>query len=161
SELYAAIMDNKAKSPPAQQMQILLHEAMEAGDDRRVFESLAFRILEFHDQDEMAMRILLYSALEGHELAEMIYRNHIAKTHRQLTEYVEKRIKQGIFRQMNAKTAVRCFIGMIINQVMFKKFFQRYDSESMTLTNQQAAEQFTNLFLTSMTALSPQPRAKK
>ncbi|HMY74183.1 MAG TPA: helix-turn-helix domain-containing protein [Blastocatellia bacterium] len=123
SELYAAIMDNKAKSPPAQQMQILLHEAMEAGDDRRVFESLAFRILEFHDQDEMAMRILLYSALEGHELAEMIYRNHIAKTHRQLTEYVEKRIKQGIFRQMNAKTAVRCFIGMIINQVMFKKFF--------------------------------------
>jgi AcrR family transcriptional regulator len=157
SELYAAIMDHKANSPRAQQMQSTLNEAMESGDDRRVFESLAVSILEFHDQDDMAMRILLYSALEGHELAEMIYRNHIAKTHRQLTDYVEKRIAEGAFRAVDAMTAVRCFLGMIINHVMFKKFFQRYDSEPMTMTNAQAAEQFTNLFLVSMTTLAQQP----
>lgn len=161
SELYTAIMDHKAKSPRAQQMQSALNEAMESGDDRRVFESLAFSILEFHDQDEMAMRILLYSALEGHELAEMIYRNHIAKTHRQLTDYVEKRIAEGAFRQVDAVTAVRCFMGMIINHVMFKKFFQRYDSEPGTLTNRQAAEQFTNLFLVSVTILPHQPLPKE
>ena len=158
SELYSAIVDQKAKSPRAQQMQSVLNEAMESGDDRRVFESLAFNVLEFHDQDDMAMRILLYSALEGHELAEMIYRNHIAKTHRQLTDYVEKRIADGTFRSVDAMTAVRCFMGMIINHVMFKKFFQRYDSEPMNMTNRQAAEQFTNLFLVSMTTTATLPR---
>jgi AcrR family transcriptional regulator len=158
SELYSAIMDCKAKSPNVQQMQSLLNEAMESGDDRRVFELLAFNVLEFHDQDDMAMRILLYSALEGHELAEMIYRNHIAKTHRQLTDYVEKRITEGAFRRVDAVMAVRCFMGMVINHVMFKKFFQRYDTEPMTMTNRQAAEYFTNLFLVSMTTTATSPQ---
>jgi AcrR family transcriptional regulator len=161
SELYSAIVDHKAKSPRAMEMQSALNEAMESGDDRRVFESLAFSVLEFHDTDDMAMRILLYSALEGHELAEMIYRNHIAKTHRQLTDYVEKRIADGAFRRVDAKTAVRCFMGMVINHVMFKKFFQRYDDEPMTLTNAQAAEHFTNMFLVSMTTSLHQSLPKK
>lgn len=161
NELYAAIVDHKAKAPRVQQLQMTLHEAMKSGDDRRVFESLAFSVLEFHEQDEMAMRILLYSALEGHELAEMIYRNHLARIHRQLTDYVEKRIADGSFRRVDAKTVVRGFMGMIINQVMFKKFFQRYDNEPPALTNRQAAEQFTDLFLTSLTALPRQSKSKK
>lgn len=150
-ELYTAIMDCKAKSPAIQAMRNVFDEAMKSGDDRRVFESLAQTLLEFHEQDDMAMRILLYSALEGHELAEMIYRNHISKTHHQLAEYVKKRIADGAFRRIDPMTAVRCFMGMIINHVMFKKFFCHYDSEPANLTNRQAAERFTDLFLASMT----------
>ena len=151
SELYSAIMDQKAKSPAMQAMRTAFDEAIKAGDDRQVFESLAFTLLEFHEQDDMAMRILLYSALEGHELAEMIYRNHISKTHRQLADYVKKRIAAGAFRRVDPLTVVRCFMGMIINHVMFKKFFCRYDNEPMNLTNRQAAERFTSLFMASLT----------
>ncbi|MGH9832678.1 MAG: TetR/AcrR family transcriptional regulator [Blastocatellia bacterium] len=151
SDLYTAIMDRKACSADIQTMQNALKEAMEAGDDRQVFERLAFHMLEFHERDDTAMRLLLYSALEGHELADMIFRNHISKTHRQLAEYVKKRIAEGVFRRVDPMVAVRGFMGMIINQVMHKKFFEREGSQTVSLTNRQAAEKFTDLFLASMT----------
>jgi AcrR family transcriptional regulator len=151
SDLYTAIMDRKALSAEVQAMRNALNEAIEAGDDRQVFESLAFHMLEFHERDDTAMRLLLYSALEGHELADMIFRNHISKTHRQLAEYVKKRIAEGAFRRVDPMVAVRGFMGMIINQVMHKKFFERDGSQTPNLTNRQAAEKFTDLFLASMT----------
>ena len=82
-----------------------------------------FTCSEFHERDDTAMRLLLYSALEGHELAEMIFRNHILKTHQQVADYVRKRIADGVFRRMDPMTAVRGFMGMVIGQVMNKKFF--------------------------------------
>lgn len=150
-DLYTAIMDRKACSADIQAMQAALKEAMDAGDDRQVFERLAFHMLEFHECDDTAIRLLFYSALEGHELADMIFRNHISKTHRQLAEYVKKRIAEGAFRRVDPMVAVRGFMGMIINQVMHKKFFEREGSQVVRLTNRQAAEKFTDLFLASMT----------
>lgn len=152
SDLYDAIMDAKAKSASVQEMQNILDQAMEKGDDRKVFESLAFHIMNFHEHDDTAMRLLLYSALEGHELADMIVRNHISRTHRQLAEYVKKRISTGAFRKMDAMTAVRGFMGMIIGHVLHKKFFEKAGGDDLKISNRQAAEFFTDLFLTSMTA---------
>src|SRR6266545_2996626 len=129
-----------------------LAEAIEQSDDRRVFETLAFHMLEFHERDDTAMRLLLYSALEGHELAEMIARNHILKTHQQMAEYVKKRMAEGVFRRMDPMVAVRCFMGMIIVQVMNKKFFLCAEGQmTPNITNRQAAAAFTDLFLASMT----------
>jgi AcrR family transcriptional regulator len=151
SDLYTAIIDQKACSDKVQGRQNELNEAIAAKADRRVFESLAFNLLDFHDNDDTAMRLLLYSALEGHELADMIFRNHISKTHRQVAEYVKKRIADGAFRRVDPMTAVRGFIGMIISHVMHKKFFQRNDSEITSVSNRQVAERLTDLFLASMT----------
>src|SRR5437868_11273536 len=50
-ELYTAIIDRKCCSTQYQAMEQALQEAMNQGDDRRVFESIAFHILEFHEQD--------------------------------------------------------------------------------------------------------------
>lgn len=151
SDLYTAIMDRKACSAEIQAMQNALKEAMEAGDDRQVFETLAFHALEFHERDDAAIRLLFYSALEGHELADMIFRNHISKTQRQLADYVRKRIADGAFRRVDPMIAVRGFMGMIINHVMHKKFFERGGSPTSNLPNPQAAEKFTDIFLASMT----------
>ena len=150
SELYAAIIDRKANPPDGQSLEELLNEAIAAGDDRYIFESIAFNILEFHQRDDTAMRLLLYSALEGHELAEMIVRNHISKIHRRLADYVKKRIAEGAFRRVDPLTAVRGFIGMIISHVMQKKFFQGALEEPLTASNRQAAASFSDLFLASM-----------
>src|SRR5215510_14102879 len=77
-ELYAAIMDRKASSAEVQAIQQTLAEAIHTKDDHKVFFSLGFHLLEAHERDDTAIRLLLYSALEGHELAEMIFRNHIS-----------------------------------------------------------------------------------
>src|SRR5215510_7047721 len=60
SELYAAIIDRKANSAAVKAMRSALAEAIEQSDDRRVFETLAFHMLEFHERDDTAMRLLLY-----------------------------------------------------------------------------------------------------
>lgn len=146
-DLYAAIMDRKACSSEVQAIQQTLAEAMHTKDDHQVFSSLAFHLLEFHERDDTAIRLLLYSALEGHELAEMIFRNHISRTHTQLADYVKRRIADGAFRRVNPMLAVRAFLGMIINQVMHRKFFERYGNESSNISNRQAAEKFAELFL--------------
>ncbi len=151
SDLYTAIIDQKASSAYVQAKQNAVKEAIDARDDSKLFESVAFHLIEFHEHDDTAMRLLLYSALEGHELAEMIFRNHISKTHRQLAEYVKKRIAEGAFRRVDPVMAVRGFIGMIINHVMHKKFFQYDGNDSLKITNRQAAERVADLFLASMT----------
>jgi AcrR family transcriptional regulator len=151
SELYAAIIDRKANSAEMKALRSALAEAIEQGNDRLVFETLALHVLEFHERDDTAMRLLLYSALEGHELAEMITRNHILKTHQQVAEYVKKRMAGGAFRPMNPMTAVRGFMGMVISHVLNKKFFLCAGRPMLNITNRQAAEAFTDLFLASMT----------
>jgi AcrR family transcriptional regulator len=151
SELYAAIIDLKANSAELQALQLALDEAMDRRDDRQVFETMALHVLDFHERDDTAMRLLLYSALEGHELAEMISRNHISKTHQKLAEYVRRRIADGEFREVDPGTTVRGFMGMVIGQVLNKKFFQKVGGMTLNITNRQAAERFTDLFLGSLT----------
>jgi AcrR family transcriptional regulator len=151
SDLYAAIIDGKAGSANVKAVRNAIKEAAGSGDDRRLFESVAFHLLEFHENDDTAMRLLLYSALEGHELAEMIFRNHISKAQRQLAEYVKRRISEGAFRRVDPGSVVRGFLGMVINHVMHKKFFRYEGNEALNITNRQAAERITELFLASMT----------
>lgn len=146
-ELYTAIMDRKACTPEVLAIESTLEAAMEARDDQRVFASLAFQVLEFHEKDETSMRLLLYSALERHELAEMIFRNHISRMHAQLADYVKKRISEGTFRRVNPALVVRAFMGMIINQVMHKKFFSFDVPDVVSLSNRQIAEKYAELFL--------------
>jgi AcrR family transcriptional regulator len=163
SDLYAAIIDQKASSDNVRILQQVIDEAMERGDDRQVFELFAFHILEFHEHDDTAMRILFYSALEGHELAEMIFTNHILKQHRRLTEYVKKRIAEGVFRQVDPIIAVRGFVGMVMNQAMTRKFFRHAGREFVNFSNRQAAEKFTDLLMASLTNFeheTPQSRRK-
>ena len=85
-ELYAAIIDDKScegmgfgrtDEGAGHEVQTLVDgvrhcvgEAVERGDDRAVFEGIALHMMEHHEQDPQFLRLLLYSALEGHELAQ-------------------------------------------------------------------------------------------
>lgn len=151
-DLYTAIIDAKAGSVNVKAVQNAIKEAVDSGgEDRKLFEAVAFHLLEFHEHDDTAMRLLLYSALEGHELAEIIFRNHISKAQRQLAEYVKRRISAGAFRRVDPGSAVRGFLGMIINHIMHKKFFMYDGNEVLGIANRQAAESITQFFLASMT----------
>lgn len=149
-ELYAAIIDRKACSKDGLALQRALDEAVESDDDRRVFEEIAFRMLEFHQQDDEAMRLLMYSALEGHELAEMIFRQHVAHVFHRLATFIKRRVSEGKFRKVDPMTAVRAFIGMVIYHALTNKMFPHHARELLNIGNRQAAERFTDIFLASM-----------
>lgn len=155
-ELYAAILDRKACSVEVQRLQAEVDGAAEARDDRRVFESIALHILESHDRDDAFMRLLLYSALEGHELSEMFYRNQITNYYRQLADYLTKRIAEGAFRRVDPITAVRAFIGMVVYHSQMNRFYGR---DLINIPNREAAKRFTELFLAGMAASGDKPSA--
>lgn len=150
SELYAAIMDMKACDSPISEMHDALEKAVEGNDDRKVFETIAIRVLEFHEADETAIRIFYYSMLEGHELSDMIFTNHIQRIHKHLAGYIKRRISDGAFRKVDPMTVVRSFMGGVIGQVVHKTFFPATD-EVTKLSNRTVAERFTDIFLASLT----------
>jgi len=147
NDLYSAILDQKAGSAAIQELEEVVEKAMKDGDDRKVFEALAFHILESHERDDPFMRLLLYSALEGHELASMFFRTQVTNYYRELADYIKQRIADGAFRRVDPMTAVRAFLGMVIYHAQINKFYGR---DLLNITNRQAAERFTDLFLGGM-----------
>src|ERR1041385_5263002 len=65
-DLYRAILDYKVRQV-TDRMQLNLNDAASRKDDNAYFGSLAFEMLEFHSKDRTFMRLLLFSALEGHD----------------------------------------------------------------------------------------------
>src|SRR5688572_6387669 len=72
-ELYAAILDHKACSGGKFEPAEMAADGIKRKDDRAVFESLALGALDHHEKDPEFQRLLLHSALEKHELAQMFF----------------------------------------------------------------------------------------
>ena len=61
------------------------------------------------------MRLLFYSALEEHELAERFFHEFIERIYEFIGGYIERRQADGAFREMKPRMAVRAFLGMLIH----------------------------------------------
>lgn len=147
-DLYSAIIDQKACAKEIVAKQAELAKAMEQRNDRKLFETIALHILEVHEHDETFMRLMFYSALEGHELSDMFFRNQVAERYREIANYIKQRIQEGVFRKVDPQIAVRAFFGMVIHHAQTKRFFnQSLGDQKSTHSNRIAAERFTDLFL--------------
>jgi AcrR family transcriptional regulator len=147
-DLYSAIIDQKACATEMAAKQKEIAKAVEQRNDRKLFETIALHILEVHDRDETFMRLMFYSALEGHELSDMFFRNQVAERYREVANYIKERIHEGVFRKVDPQIAVRAFFGMVIHHAQTKRFFnQSLGDQKSTFSNRIAAERFTDLFL--------------
>jgi AcrR family transcriptional regulator len=120
--LYAAIIDAKIAAPD---LIAPLEEAARAGDDVAVFSGLARANLEGGYRDPAFFRILLFTALEGHSLAEPFFEARVRRLREFLTRYIERRIAEGAFRPMDAVLAGRAFLGMILDHLLVKFVFRQ------------------------------------
>jgi AcrR family transcriptional regulator len=150
-ELYAAILDDKACAGDMAEMCEAVSGAVARGDDRAVFESLASAMLQHHERDPEFLRLLLHSALEGHELFEMFWNRNVREMAQFLCSYIVERQKAGVIRDIEPMVAGRAFIGMIIYHSLLTTLFDK----SRTLLNietDRAAHEFTEIFLTGVLA---------
>lgn len=160
SELYSAIIDLKACSDSMTRMDKAVEQAIEARDDRKVFETIAINILEVHRTDETFLRLLFYSALEGHELADMFFRNQVSAKHRRTAEFISLRIKEGAFRKVDPLLTVRAYIGMVLHHAMSDRFFKDSLKEvNIDGSDEEIAKKFADLILTAV--INPAQPAKK
>lgn len=149
-ELYGAILEAKKCADglhefPWESNEKML-EAMEANDDLGVFYHFAIQALNKHQSDIAFMRMLFYSALEGHELAERFFGEFVVEIYRFLGSYIERRQEDGVFRQMDPRIVVRSFLGMLIHHSLNNILWDK-KRIILDISNETAAKSFAEMVL--------------
>ena len=118
--LYAAILAEKA---PLSELLEVVDEAAKKRDDLRVFSLVAsYRIRG--GADPSLLRLLLFSALEGHELSDMFFSNQHRVFYDYLSSYIARRIREGAFRRIDPMLAARAFMGMLAHHRLLHEIFR-------------------------------------
>ncbi len=150
-ELYNAILDYKVCATGTEHPEELLREIASGKDDRFVFETLALRALEFHKSDPEFQRLLLHSALEGHQLARMFWERMVLHIYEILGNYIRERQKEGAFREVDPLVVVRAFTGMLIHHSLNNNLWDK-EQTLLKISNEDAAREFTDILLRGITA---------
>jgi AcrR family transcriptional regulator len=111
SDLYSAIIEAKAGEVSGDAAG--LDGLARAGDDRAFFGAMGELILRRYQDDPELSRLLFFSSLERHELAELFFECLYSSFYGRVSGYIRRRIRQGAFRKVNPEVATRGLIGMI------------------------------------------------
>jgi AcrR family transcriptional regulator len=118
--LYGAILAEKA---PISQLLEVVEDAAKKRDDIRVFTLIAsYRI--HRGTDPALLRLLLFSALEGHALSDMFFRNQHRMFYEYLSGYIARRIREGAFREVDPLVVARAFMGMVAHHRLLHEIFR-------------------------------------
>ncbi|MGB7291916.1 MAG: TetR/AcrR family transcriptional regulator [Thermodesulfobacteriota bacterium] len=142
-DLYSAIIERKIREEPS--LELPLEGSQDKTHDWQIFESLARRMIEKARVDAAFVRLLYFSALEGHELSTMFFETYVKNLRTLLSDYIEKGIKEGSFRKVNTLFAGRAFIGMVSNYIIARELFG--DTTNEKFTDEEAVGCFTDVFL--------------
>jgi TetR/AcrR family transcriptional regulator len=145
-ELYAAILDHKACTEGPIDPEKMVADALGRKDDRAVFEGLALGALKHHEGDPEFQRLLLYSALEQHELAQMFFENFVRRVYEFLGGYILERQKDGALIEVDPAVVVRAFIGMIMHHSLNNNLWDP-KRRLLNISNEEASRQFTDILL--------------
>lgn len=160
-ELYAAIIDYKccegfgpgtaggeSGHPVIDALRARVADAMERRDDREVFRRIALAMMEHHARDHEFLRLLLYSALEGHQLAQIFWDRNVRVLYEFLGGYVRERQREGAFRSVDPFLVVRAFNGAIIHHSLNNILWERDAARRIVnVPAEEAAREFTEILL--------------
>ena len=160
-ELYAAILDHKAcvgggSFDPA----AIAADAIQRKDDRGVFEALALAALNHHDRDPEFQRLLLYSALEKHKLAQMFLDEFVLKVYEFLGAYLRERQRDGALIEIDPAIVIRGFIGMVMHHSLNNNLWDP-KHRLLNISNEAAAKHFTDILLNGISTNSTKRNAKR
>lgn len=146
NELYHAILDYKACEGGKATPLAVINEVIKTKNDFEVFYQLALHALNRHREDPEFMRLLLHSALEGHELADMFINENIVPLYEVLSFYISQRQREGVFRDLNPKLVVRAFVGMMIHHSLNSSLWDK-QNRLLRISNEEAAKGFADILL--------------
>jgi len=159
-ELYSAILDHKACHHETMDPLSVVAEAIARRDDRAVFEGIALDALNQHDCDPEFHRLLLHSALEEHELAQMFWEKFVKRVYRKLGAYIRERQREGAMIEIEPLVVVRAFVGMIIHHSLNNNLWDR-KQQLLKLSNQAAAHFFTGILLQGVATTKSKSNARE
>jgi len=137
--LYAAILAEKAQYSGLREA---VEDAARKQDDIRLFTLLAgYRIRK--GADPTLLRLLLFSALEGHEMSDMFFQEQYRVFYDLLANYIRRRIEDGAFRPVDPLLAARAFFGVIVHHRLLHDIF----GLPMHRTHEDTVAEYVSMFL--------------
>lgn len=124
-------------------------EAIQSKDDRQVFRSIASYLISKNTDDPTFMRLLQYSALEGHELSKIFFESHSMEKTKLLSKYIRQRIKEQAFQNVPPLLAARAFMGMILYYVQSQELYGLKDH--FNFSQKKVVDTFVETFLNGLT----------
>jgi AcrR family transcriptional regulator len=142
-DLYSAIIESSMR-PLHNEPDSLMEAAKAAEDDRAFFTRMGELLLTWYEEQPHMVRLLFFSALEGHELSDLFFEHKVVAYYQTLTEYLTRRMAKKAFRKADPLVAARAFTGMITHQGLLMTLWQCGNS---TGSRQEVLEEFVRIFL--------------
>jgi TetR/AcrR family transcriptional regulator len=121
--LYTAVLDSKTQSSGHQEWLAEIQARMDRKDDAGLLRTLAAKILETYRTDARFERILLFAALEGHEIGLAHHRRFAVPVFELLRDYIARRQREGALRAYDAGAVIAAIAGMAQNYAIYTEFF--------------------------------------
>ncbi|WP_321473219.1 TetR/AcrR family transcriptional regulator [uncultured Paludibaculum sp.] len=122
-ELYTAIVDHMV-AEASQTFDLSVRKVNGEQDDVGLLQALGEMILGWYLDDPAQIRLLLFSGLEGHELAELWHERATTQFKAFIASYMERRIRQGAFRGFDPQTLAFAFVGPIAHYGLVSTVFR-------------------------------------
>lgn len=149
-ELYGAILHTKSCSDGIDkfpwEQNLTLQEAIKNKDDYAVFYNIAFDALNKHESDVGFMRLLFFSALEEHNLAERFFNEFVSRVYDFISGYIKGRQDDGVMREVNPRIVVRSFLGMLIHHSLNNILWDK-NRRLLNVSTEEAAKNFAEILL--------------
>ena len=142
--LYTAVLDSKTEACGHQEWLAEIQARMDRKDDAGVMRTLAAKILESYRTDACIERILLFAALEGHELGLAYHRKFALPVFELLRDYIVRRQREGALRDYDAGVVIAAIAGMAQNYAIYTELF---GFKPLRLGDSKVIEIFTDIMM--------------
>ena len=136
-DLYWEVLSAKCAADDVRQR--LEEKLQRDAEPLEIFAAIARDVLNRNFNDPSKSRLLLFSALENHDLSQRFFKIYIREWYELLASYIRRQIEEGKFRKVDPLLAARGFIGMCFHHYLVQELFggskyQSYDIEEVAQT---------------------------
>ncbi len=143
-KLYCAILDYALTRIHVDQWIQELGPYAEQRNDEKVFSTIALRLFEGYGRDQTLFRLMLFCALEHHELARRFRERQSEPVERFVSQYLRSRQEEGAFRNADPLALARSFLSMCHHHALRQVLF---GGGADLPADAPAAQTFTEVFL--------------
>lgn len=154
--LYNAVLDHHVQSAETQEWLSEIQRRMDENDDEGVLRSIAGVILKSYRNDTRYERVLLFAALEGHELGLAHNRQLVTPIYELLRDYFARRRRERAVADLHPGVIIGAIAGMVKNHAMMTQMF----GFSPGVSDEEVVENFVHIMINGIRPGRPQQNGK-
>ena len=156
--LYTAVLDSKAETCGHHEWLAEIQKRMDRNDDAGVLRMLAAAILESYRTGARFERMMLFAALEGHELGLAHHRRFAVPVFEWFRDYIVRRQREGALRDYDPGIVIVAISGMAQTYAVYTELF---GFEPPPVGDDEVIDAFTNILMRGIRQSQPGKKARK